>query len=377
MTLGCPGCEPLTSSFAKLFQVKMRPFGEAAGSWGGTGMVGRVWTCVRPKSFAELLLVISAVFALATPAAGRAAESSNSTGTASAGSASSAVLECTPKVVRFENVPAGDTYTQTVKITNVSGGAFQIKRIAASSRDFGITGILLPVVVAPGTSETFTISYQGRAEAPAEAQIRIVTSVGDVPLVLKASTVKDERELTASEARIDFEDVALGSSSQREVVLTNSGNRALSISGISVSGSEFGLSGAGAVSLSPGQKVNLAVNFAPKSTGGHEGRLTVLSAEGESLLELPLSAVGVAASQNVVKLNWEESPASVGGYLIYRSSDPTGPYTRLSSQAIPSAEYVDTGLAAGHTYYYVVTAVGADDVESEYSAPISATVPEA
>jgi fibronectin type 3 domain-containing protein len=48
---------------------------------------------------------------------------------------------------------------------------------------------------------------------------------------------------------------------------------------------------------------------------------------------------------------------------------------RVSSQAVPSAEYVDTGLAAGHTYYYVVAAVDADRVETEYSVPISATVP--
>jgi hypothetical protein len=290
-------------------------------------------------------------------------------------------MQVTPDAVSFLDVPAGETYTQTVRITNVSEGTFQIKRITASSAEFGITGIMLPVVVAPGMSETFTVSYKAAPEAHADAQLRIVTSAGDMPLALKAkaSAVKDERELTASEAGVNFEDVAVGNSTEREVVLTNSGNRALNISGVSVSGAEFGLSGAGAgaVSLGPGQKISVDVNFAPKSVGRQTGNLRVLSAEGGSLLEIPLCAAGVAASQNVVKLNWEENPASVGGYVIYRSADPTGPYTRLPAQAIASAEYVDTGLAAGHTYYYVVTSVGADEVESEYSAPISATVPEA
>jgi fibronectin type 3 domain-containing protein len=43
---------------------------------------------------------------------------------------------------------------------------------------------------------------------------------------------------------------------------------------------------------------------------------------------------------------------------------------------VPSPEYTDTGLAAGHTYYYVVTSLDSDQVESEYSAQITATVPE-
>ena len=340
-------------------------------------MVGRLRTSKRLTGLAQAIPAISTIFLAAIPSASFAASPSGRT--SESAPAAAPTLMVTPDAVSFLDIPAGDTYTQTVRITNVSEGTFQIKRIKATSAEFGVTGILLPVVVAPGTSETFTISYKARGEAHAEAQLRIVTSAGDtqLPLKAKASAGKDEPELTASEAGIDFDDVAVGNASERKVVLTNSGNRAVSISAISVSGAEFSLCGAGAVSLSPGQKISVDVNFAPRSAGRRAGSLRVLGVEGGSLLEIPLSAAGVAASQNVVKLNWEESPASVGGYVIYRSTDPTGPYARLSSQAISSAEYVDTGLAAGHTYYYVVTTVGADEVESEYSAPIRATVPEA
>lgn len=346
-------------------------------------MVGRLRTCVRLTGLAEAVLAASAVLLAATPSASPAAGpngriSNTRTSTESVRTAAPVLMEVTPDAVSFLDVPAGETYTQTVRITNVSEGTFQIKRITASSAEFGIRGIMLPVVVAPGTSETFTISYKAAPGTRTDGQLRIVTSAGDMPLALKAkaSAVKDERELTASEAGVNFEDVAVGNSSEKEVVLTNTGNRALNISVVSVSGAEFGLSGAGAVTLNPGQKISVDVKFAPKSAGRQAGSLRVLSAEGGSLVEIPLSAAGVTASPNVVKLNWEEDPASVGGYVIYRSTDPTGPYTRLAAQAVASAEYLDTGLAAGHTYYYVVSSVGADEVESEYSAPISATVPE-
>ena len=93
------------------------------------------------------------------------------------------------------------------------------------------------------------------------------------------------------------------------------------------------------------------------------------------MLTIALTASGAGSSQSTVKLNWEESPVTVAGYVVYRSAEASGPYMRVSSWPVPSSEYVDTGLAAGHTYYYVVSSLDEDQVESEYSTPISATVP--
>jgi hypothetical protein len=285
------------------------------------------------------------------------------------------LMEVTPDAVSFVNVPAGDTYTQTVRLTNLGEGTLQIRKITTSSADFQVTGILLPVVVAHGTSQSFAIEFRGKAEGSAEGQVYVLTTSTDEPVVLqvKASTAASQSELTASEAGIDFEEVAVGNSGKKELLLTNSGNRDLRISGISVSGRDFSLSGPTAVELSPGQNVSLEVNFAPKSARRQAGSLTVTSAEGGSLLTIPLTATGAPPSQSAVKLSWEESPVSVAGYVVYRSAQSAGPYVRISQA--PSSEYMDTGLVAGHTYYYVVTSLDANQVESEYSPQISATVP--
>jgi hypothetical protein len=225
-------------------------------------------------------------------------------------------------------------------------------------------------------SDSFTVEFRGKAEGVAEGRISILTSSSDTPLVLevKASTTVSQSELTASDAGIDFEDVPIGSSGKKEVLLTNSGNREVRISGISISGRDFRVSGVTAVNLGPGQNVSVEVNFAPTSAGGQNGNLTITSAEGTSLLTIPITATGAASSQSAVKLNWEESPISVAGYVVYRSAESAGPYVRIAA-AVASAEYVDTGLAAGHTYYYVVASLDGDQVESEYSPQISATVP--
>lgn len=285
--------------------------------------------------------------------------------------------EVTPNAVSFVDVPVGDTYTQTVTIANQNESVLQIKKITASRDDFTITGIILPVVVAHGTSQSFTVSYRAQAEGRTAGEISILTNSGDLPLVIpvKASSEAGQKELTASEAAVDFEDVAVGSAGKKELVLTNSGNRDLRISGVTTAGAGFSVSGTTAVNLGPGQNVSVGVNFAPKGAGRQTGSLTVTSAEGGSLLTIPLRASGAAASQSAIKLNWEESPVSVAGYVVYRSLEPSGPFTRVSSDAVASGEYTDTGLAAGHTYYYVVTSLDPDQGESEYSEPIAATVP--
>src|SRR3984893_17338459 len=239
-------------------------------------MVGRCF-CKRISvgSLGRAFFVVSAMYLSAMHAARGATRAG--TGVPESQVTASALMEAAPDAVNFVNVPAGKTYTQTVRITNISQGTFQIKGIETSSADFRVTGILLPVVVARGTSDSFTISYRAKAEGPREDQIRIVTSSGDTALVLKvrASAATDQRELTANQAEINFEDAAIGSSTKKEVLLTNSGSRELRISGISVSNADFSVSGAGAVNLSPGQNTSLEVNFAPKRAGRQAGSLRV------------------------------------------------------------------------------------------------------
>ena len=290
---------------------------------------------------------------------------------------SAPLVVMTPEAVKFSDVPVGDTYTQTVRITNVAENTLLIKEIKSSRPEFRVVGIFLPVVVAHGTSESFTIAYRATSERQVDGQISILTNAGSEPVVLsvKASAAAGQTELTASEAGLDFADVAVGTSNKREIVLSNSGNRDLTISAIAASGSAFSVAGASALNLSAGQSIRVDVNFAPLKLGRQVGSFIVSSADGTALATIPLAGTAAAASQSTVRLNWEESPVAVAGYAIYRSAEPSGPYTRISTE-VPAPEFVDSGLAAGHTYYYVVASLDSDQAESESSAPIVATIPE-
>ena len=76
-----------------------------------------------------------------------------------------------------------------------------------------------------------------------------------------------------------------------------------------------------------------------------------------------------------VKLNWKASTSIVVGYNVYRAEKPGRPFTKLNSAPILKTNYEDTGVRAGHTYYYKVAAVDAKGKESESTAQIQAVVP--
>jgi fibronectin type 3 domain-containing protein len=67
--------------------------------------------------------------------------------------------------------------------------------------------------------------------------------------------------------------------------------------------------------------------------------------------------------------------SGVAGYFVYRGIVSGGPYSKLNSSAVPAIAYTDSSALAGPTYFYVVTAVDASNVESAFSNEVTAVLP--
>jgi hypothetical protein len=287
------------------------------------------------------------------------------------------VLEATPAVVAFVDVPVGDTYTQTVRLTNVSRAGVTVMKISGSATEMGINGVALPLVLEAGSSTTFTVSYKPTIAGSNAGTISVMTSASATPWTLdvKASAISNQLELTASEVSVEFGDIATGSGNAKEITLSNVGNADVAISKIEIAGEDFSISGGGAVTLNPGQQMNVNVRFDPRNGGGRNGMMSVFSNTADSPLQISLSGAASAASQQSIALKWDKGEMPGNGYFVYRSSESGGPYSKLQTSATPEAEFMDSGLAAGHTYYYVVTSVAEDGSESGYSEQIVVNVP--
>jgi fibronectin type 3 domain-containing protein len=87
-----------------------------------------------------------------------------------------------------------------------------------------------------------------------------------------------------------------------------------------------------------------------------------------------LTGTGLAPTQHSVSLNWNPDTSTVQGYYVYRGTQTGGPYARISSLQ-SATSYMDANVTSATTYYYVVTAVGTNSVESGYSNQVVAVVP--
>jgi len=100
--------------------------------------------------------------------------------------------------------------------------------------------------------------------------------------------------LTASPSTIAFGSVRVGDKSAKTLTLTNSGTGTLTISGATVSGTGFSLSGLYLpISLSTSQSVTFGVLFGPAGNGAASGNVSIVSGAATVPLTITLSGAGV------------------------------------------------------------------------------------
>jgi fibronectin type 3 domain-containing protein len=117
------------------------------------------------------------------------------------------------------------------------------------------------------------------------------------------------------------------------------------------------------------------VTFAPTTSTGVSGSVTVASNAANSPATVSLTGTGMQPVPHSVTSNWTPSTSTVAGYNVYSSAVSGGPYTRVNSTLVTSTQYVDSTVQAGHAYFYVVTSVDPNNVESIFSNEAPAIIP--
>lgn len=90
----------------------------------------------------------------------------------------------------------------------------------------------------------------------------------------------------------------------------------------------------------------------------------------------PAAPTGLSANagDGVVSLNWNDnSEGDLAGYNVYRATSSNGTYSKINGSLVTSSSYNDTSVNNGTTYWYRVTAVNDEGLESGNSNTVSAT----
>jgi fibronectin type 3 domain-containing protein len=124
-------------------------------------------------------------------------------------------------------------------------------------------------------------------------------------------------------------------------------------------------------SVAAGGNCTIGVTFTPSVAGNETAVITIADNASGSPQTVSLSGTGA----HDVILSWSGSGSSgVSGYYVYRGTTSAGESsTPLNSTPINGITYTDTNVTAGATYYYYVTTVGSDGVQSSPSSETEAT----
>src|SRR6267143_1987146 len=126
------------------------------------------------------------------------------------------------------------------------------------------------------------------------------------------------------------------------------------------------------LSATPG---SLNVTFTPAVAGSVTGSLAVVSSASNSPATIPLSGTGSQTVPHSADLSWTASTSIVAGYNVYRGVQSGGPYTKLTSTPVVLTIHTDSTVQSGQAYFYVVTAVDLNNLETVHSNEVSAVIP--
>jgi hypothetical protein len=289
-------------------------------------------------------------------------------------------ISATPSSAAFGNVSTGTNNSQTITVTNGGSASLMISSVSVTGAGFSISGISAPLTILASKNITFNAVFAPTTSGAASGSISLLSNAPGSPLSISLSGtgVASSKVLGLSTSTLSFGNVNDGSSSSLSVALTNNGNANVTISSVGVTGTGFSTSGVtSGEMLTPNQSATLTVQFAPTTAGQVSGSVSINSDATNSPSTISTSGTGITGTPHTVALAWTASTGNdINGYNVYRGTTASGPYsTKVNSSLVGSVQFSDSTVTSGQTYYYVVTAVDSNNVESTFSNQATAVIP--
>jgi hypothetical protein len=296
--------------------------------------------------------------------------------TVHAETSSAGTLAANPTKLDFGSVPVGNTVSKTQTITNVGNANVTLDQVTESGSGFTVGTVTTPQTLAPGHSVTFTVKFTPQNSGTNSGSLVTLSSATNYRLsVVESGTGTTAGSVSVSPSSLAFGSVAVGSSKTKTMTLTANGN-AMTIKSDSLSSSEYAIGGLSLpYNLGAGKSVTFQMTFSPQSPGAANAKASFTVASPTSTLQAALTGTGTSTASHSVTISWNADTSKVTGYNVYRSGHSGGPFVRQTSSLDTNTDYTDSTVTSGDTYYYQVTAVNKQGLESSPSKVVSATVP--
>jgi hypothetical protein len=283
--------------------------------------------------------------------------------------------------IEFANQDVGiPSAPQSATLTNVGNGSLTISSIevtGSNAADFTLTNNC-GSSLAPSDQCTLTVAFKpGSAGTRSASVIFADNAAGSHQTVNLAGTgIAPAVSLSTTSLSFGSQAVAITGAAET-VTLTNTGSAPLSVGNLAVVGANLGdfaeIADTCRGSVAAGGTCTIGMTFTPSAGGDRTAALSITDNAPGSPQTVSLAGAG---SHDVI-LSWAASETSGNVvYNVYRGTTSGGESsTPLNASPINGITYVDESVASGATYYYVVTAVNSNGVQSAASGQTEATVP--
>ena len=190
-------------------------------------------------------------------------------------------FKISPLSLNFGKVAAGQKSSQTFTLTNTGKANLTIQKVTFSSPQFGISGATFPMTLSAGQSTNFSVWFTGTASGNVTGTLTIQGASGTTPAVANLSgtiTSSSQPQISVTPMSLDLGTVSVGSKGSSNLVIANNGAADLTVSMITLNGTEFAITGiATPKTISSGQSVPVTVTFTPTAAGAVSGSITFTS----------------------------------------------------------------------------------------------------
>ena len=216
-------------------------------------------------------------------------------------------LTVTPASISFSNVKVGNNQSQPATMTNSGGSSLTVNQVTATGTGFSVSGLSLPVTLAAGQSQGFTVIFAPQSAGSIKGNLAIANT-GSSPTVNVTLSGGSQTDgvLTASPLSLNFGSVLVGSNQTLAETLTNTGGSSVTVTQANATGTGFSVSGLSLpLTLPAGQSQPFNVTFTPSATGSSSGNLAIVN-DSSPTINVALSGTGLAAG------SLTPSPSSLG-----------------------------------------------------------------
>jgi hypothetical protein len=263
-----------------------------------------------------------------------------------------AAFQLNPGSVNFGTVGVGKQSTQSIAVTNTGNTAISITQATVSNPQFSLPGAAFPMSLGTGQSANLMVAVTPTAAGQITGTLTATGNSGASPVAvsLLANAVAPAPQISLSSTNVQFGTVSDGSTGTSSLTVSNNGTADLTISLITLSGAEFGVSGiATPKTISAGQSATMSVTFQPTVAGAASGSLAITSNDPNTpTANVTLSGTGSSTATGQLKA----SPTSLSFGNVSVGSNATQTITLTNSGTL--AVQI-TGVAASGTG---VTATG-------------------